>query len=55
MDLVAMTTHGRTGPARMVMGSVAEPMIRHSDVPVLLFRSSGARVIKKEEHAAPAA
>ena len=55
VDLLAMTTHGRTGPARMVMGSVAEQVMRHSDVPVLLFRASGTRAIKKEKHAAPAA
>ena len=52
VDLVAMTTHGRTGPARMVMGSIVEQVIRHSDVPVLSFRSSGSRPIKKEEYAA---
>lgn len=55
VDLLAMTTHGRTGPARMVMGSVAEQVMRHSDVPVLLFRASGEKAIKKGEHAAPAA
>lgn len=37
-DLIAMATHGRTGPARWVLGSVAEQVLRHADIPVLLFR-----------------
>lgn len=35
VDLIVMGTHGRTGLGRMVMGSVAEKVIRKSDVPVL--------------------
>lgn len=34
-DLVVMATHGRSGPARWVRGSVAEEVIRRSLVPVL--------------------
>ncbi len=37
--LIAMTTHGRTGLARFVVGSVAEKVMRSSPVPVLLVRS----------------
>ena len=33
-----MTTHGRTGPARLVWGSVAEAVVRHASVPVFLTR-----------------
>lgn len=36
-DFVALATHGRTGLRRVVMGSVAEQILRHSDVPVILF------------------
>lgn len=54
VDLLAMTTHGRTGPVRMVMGSVAEQVVRHSGIPVLLFRASGSKAHEKER-AAPAA
>ncbi len=36
-DLLALSTHGRTGFRRMVMGSVAELVIRHARVPVLVF------------------
>lgn len=38
-DLIAMTTHGRSGPARWVLGSVAEKVLRGADVPVLLVKS----------------
>jgi nucleotide-binding universal stress UspA family protein len=37
-DLIAMATHGRTGLDRVVMGSVAEEVVRRSHVPVLLCR-----------------
>ena len=36
-DLVAMSTHGRTGLLHLVLGSVAEQVLRASSVPVLLF------------------
>jgi nucleotide-binding universal stress UspA family protein len=38
-DLIVMTTHGRTGLARFALGSVADRVVRGSDVPVLLLRS----------------
>lgn len=37
-DLVAMGTHGRGGLGRLLLGSVAEGVVRHSPVPVLLLR-----------------
>ena len=36
--MIAMTTHGRTGILRWLMGSVADRIVRASDVPVLLLR-----------------
>ncbi len=36
-DLVAMSTHGRTGLTHLLLGSVAERVLRASPVPVLLF------------------
>lgn len=53
-DLLAMTTHGRTGPARLMMGSVAEKVLRSADVPVLLFRASEKKA-RKEAQPAPVA
>jgi nucleotide-binding universal stress UspA family protein len=38
VDLVAMTTHGRSGISRLIFGSVAEQVLRHVSVPVLLVR-----------------
>jgi nucleotide-binding universal stress UspA family protein len=36
-DLIALSTHGRSGFRRMIMGSVAEAVLRHAKVPVLIF------------------
>jgi nucleotide-binding universal stress UspA family protein len=42
--LVAMSTHGRTGLGRLLLGSVAERVLRSMSVPVLLWKpSAGAR------------
>lgn len=35
IDMVVMSTHGRTGIEQMVFGSVAEEIVRNSPVPVL--------------------
>jgi nucleotide-binding universal stress UspA family protein len=37
-DLVVMGTHGRRGPARWWAGSVAERVVRESEIPVLVLR-----------------
>jgi nucleotide-binding universal stress UspA family protein len=36
---VAMTTHGRSGLGRWVLGSVADRVVRHAEGPVLLVRA----------------
>lgn len=41
IDLVVMGTHGRTGLARYLIGSVAEKVVRTADVPVLTVGPSG--------------
>jgi len=46
VTLVAMSTHGRSGLSRLVMGSVAEAVVRNAGVPVLLMRAAG----KPPEH-----
>ena len=38
IDLVAMTTHGRSGVKRFLLGSVAEKVLRHSPKPIFLVR-----------------
>jgi nucleotide-binding universal stress UspA family protein len=40
-DLIALATHGRSGLARMTLGSVADKVARGSRTPVLLFRPAG--------------
>lgn len=42
VDLVAMTTHGRSGISRWVFGSVAEKVLRNCPCPVLASRSTAA-------------
>ena len=43
VDLIIMSTHGRSGVARVVLGSVAEHMVRTSAAPVLLLPSANDR------------
>lgn len=38
VDLVVIATHGRTGLEHMVMGSVAEKVVRLSNIPVLAVK-----------------
>jgi nucleotide-binding universal stress UspA family protein len=40
IDLIVMTTHGRSGLARWVYGSVADKVLRGATCPVLLVRST---------------
>ena len=48
-DLVVMGTHGRTGFTRLVMGSVAEEVLRRAPCPVLTIR--GTVPVRAEEPA----
>ena len=36
-DFIAMATHGRSGLRRLLLGSTAEQIIRHSHVPVIVY------------------
>lgn len=38
VDVIAMTTHGRSGIARLVFGSVAAEVLKSGVAPVLMFR-----------------
>lgn len=42
IDLIVMSSHGRTGFKRWFLGSVAQKVVRHSPVPVLLLRAHEA-------------
>jgi nucleotide-binding universal stress UspA family protein len=39
-DLVVMSTHGRGGLGRWFLGSVAEEVVRHATVPIMLVRTT---------------
>jgi universal stress protein A len=38
VDLIVMATHGKTGMARLILGSVAEHVVREASRPVLTIR-----------------
>lgn len=38
VDLILMSTHGRTGVVRWLLGSVAEKVVRSTHAPILLVR-----------------
>lgn len=39
IDLVIMSTHGRSGLSRWMIGSVAEKVLRYGEVPLLLINA----------------
>lgn len=43
VDLIVMTTHGRSGVSRWLFGNVADRISHHSTVPVLIVTPSGCR------------
>jgi nucleotide-binding universal stress UspA family protein len=51
IDLVVMATHGRTGVKHIVLGSVAEKVVRISTVPVLTVKPQPIRenILKNED------
>ena len=44
VDEIVMTTHGRSGLGRLLLGSVAESVLRGTITPILLLRAAGAPV-----------
>ena len=44
VDLIVMSTHGSSGIARWAIGSVADRVIRHSLVPVLIAAPKACRI-----------
>ena len=43
VDLIIMATHGRTGVSHVLLGSVAEHVVRHAPCPVLTIRQQEPR------------
>jgi nucleotide-binding universal stress UspA family protein len=42
VDLIVMTTHGRSGLGRMLLGSVTESVLRGTPTPILVLHPEGA-------------
>jgi nucleotide-binding universal stress UspA family protein len=42
-ELIVMGTHGRTGVRRLLLGSVAEHVLRHADCPVVTVQAPHGR------------
>jgi universal stress protein A len=47
-DLIVMGTHGRTGLFRVLLGSVAEYVLRHAPCPVLTIKPQTAEHLRQE-------
>jgi nucleotide-binding universal stress UspA family protein len=47
VDVIVMSTAGRTGLSHLLIGSVTEKVVRHSPVPVLTLRPEAARKAAK--------
>ena len=45
IDLIVLATHGRSGLAHVLMGSVAESVVRTAPCPVLTVRSEGHQFV----------
>lgn len=53
VDLIVMTSHGRTGLSRAFLGSVADGVVRQSAVPVLLLRVAEQKPVTRPIRALP--
>jgi nucleotide-binding universal stress UspA family protein len=43
-DLIAMSTHGRSGLRRLAFGSITDKVLHHSPVPVLMVRAPAGTI-----------
>ena len=43
-EMIVLGTHGRTGLSRLLMGSVAEAIVRKSPCPVLVYRETAEKL-----------
>jgi nucleotide-binding universal stress UspA family protein len=48
VDLIIMGTHGRTGISRLLMGSVAEAVVRRAPCPVLTYKQPSTEAASKD-------
>jgi nucleotide-binding universal stress UspA family protein len=50
--MLVLGTHGRTGVTRLLMGSVAEAIVRRAPCPVLVYRETAEKLAAKKPAAA---
>ncbi|PSQ97692.1 MAG: hypothetical protein BRD55_02170 [Bacteroidetes bacterium SW_9_63_38] len=55
VDFLVIATHGRTGLDRLLIGSVAERVVRQSPIPVFLVKPERASLLADREDADVAA
>jgi nucleotide-binding universal stress UspA family protein len=51
VDLIVMSTHGRTGVSRLSLGSVTDSLIRHTSIPVLVVKTPESYLNPQLAHA----
>ena len=47
-DMIAMSTHGRSGLRRLAYGSVTDKVLHGADIPILVVRAPAGTVNQKE-------
>ncbi len=52
-DFIAMSTHGRGGLSRMLIGSVADAVQRQAAIPVFLMRTTERELAQRRHRATP--
>jgi len=53
-EMIVLGTHGRTGMTRLLMGSVAEAIVRRAPCPVLVYRETAATLASQKPEPARA-
>ncbi|MEI6255934.1 MAG: universal stress protein [Planctomycetota bacterium] len=47
-EMIVIGTHGRSGLTRMLMGSVAEAVVRRAPCPVLVYRVAAEKLVRRK-------
>jgi len=50
-ELIVLGTHGRSGMTRMLMGSVAEAVVRRAACAVLVYRAAAETLVNRRAEA----
>ena len=53
-EMIVLGTHGRTGMTRLLMGSVAEAIVRRAPCPVLVYRETAEKLAGRKPEPARA-